>query len=186
MFLLARPQKRQFESARPRTHDAPTVGKRTQVASIVWMAPDRYKHAIEYARRELRAVRTVALPAYVKVLRRTDLAPLDRQLQLTTHALQVRHMLMSANHHVQALEKAATYRDPMVVFLRHDLEALAARAAKVGVYRGAEDMLPRAHAEDSRVVGARGETALFARKSNQTRHRVVDRRATAATSAPVR
>ncbi len=149
-----------------------TVGKRTLTQEQTFGAPDRYTRAIQAARRELRAVRTGALPAFIKTLRRKDLEPLAKQTQLTQTASQVRHLLMTANQHVRALEKAASYRDPIILFLRHDLDALAARATKLGIYRGAEDMQPRAHVEESKQVQSRGDAAQMVRKPDPAKQRM--------------
>jgi len=147
-----------------------TVGKRSLTQEMNYGAPDRYTRAIESARRELRAVRTVALPQYTRTLRDTHLEAIAKQTQLAMLAMQVRHLLMTANQHVKALEKAAAYRDPMVLFLRHDLDTLAARSAKVGVYRGAENMMPKAHVEETKQPQSRGDHAMLARESTKTRH----------------
>ncbi|HEX5059724.1 MAG TPA: hypothetical protein VFV99_10210 [Kofleriaceae bacterium] len=147
-----------------------TVGKRSLTQEMSFGAPDRYTRAIESARRELRAVRTVALPQYLRTLRDNGLEAIAKQTQLATLAMQVRHLLMTANQHVKALEKAAVYRDPMVLFLRHDLDTLAGRAAKLGVYRGAENMMPKAHVEEEKKPQSRGDNAQLARKSTKTRH----------------
>lgn len=109
--------------------------------------PDHYTRAVQNAERELAAVRTTALPAYVAVVRRKDLDPLALEIERTRAALRVRHLLACANQHVYALESAAVHRDPMIAFLRAQLDSLAARATKLGVYAGAENQLPKRYTE---------------------------------------
>lgn len=174
MFQVAHRQQRQrhvdLDVRRASEPAGATVGKRTLTQEMTHGAPNWYQRAIESARRELRAVRSVALPAFIKTLRDKSLEAIAKQIQLAQAAMQVRHLLMTANQHVKALEKAATFRDPMVLFLRHDLDALAMRSAKLGVYQGAETMLPKAHVEETKVPTARGESAQAARKNTKTRH----------------
>jgi hypothetical protein len=149
-----------------------TAGKRTLTQEQTYGAPDLYTRAIQSARRDLRAVRTTVLPLFIKTLRDKTLEPLTMQTQLATVAMQVRHLLMTANQHVNALEKAAPYRDPMVLFLRHDVDTLAARAGKLGVYRGAEDMIPRRHVDETKQVLSRGEAAQRVRKPSAATQRL--------------
>lgn len=179
MFQRAHQKQRTLDVGHAKRAEAArsTVGKRTLTEDQTFDPPNLYARAIESARRELRAVRT-ALPTYAKTLRRTDLEPLARQAQLTQSALQIRHLLMTANQHVKALEKAASYRDPIVVFLRHEVDTLAARAGKLGVYRGAEDMLPRGHVEETRSPA---EGAQRVRKPSAAQQR---RQAVAKMSTP--
>jgi hypothetical protein len=51
-----------------------------------------------------------------------------------------------------------------VLFLRHDVDTLAKRAAKLGAYRGAEAMVPRTHVEESTQHLSSGEGAQITGK----------------------
>jgi hypothetical protein len=160
-----------------------TVGKRTLTQDLPLGAPNYYVHAIDSARRELRAVRTVALPAFIKALRADHADAITKRTQLLDATLRVRHLLLTANQHVKALEKAATFRDPNVLHLRHDLDMLASRATKLGIYRDAEDMLPRGHVEE-KPRPPRGADALRVRKPSAAQQRATAIAKTARTAVP--
>ncbi len=110
--------------------------------------PDYYSRAVDSAMRELDALRATVLPAYVTIRRKQNVAPLARQIELANAAMRVRHMLLTANAHVVALEKAATHRDPMLVWLRARIERVVLQAMKLGVYDDAMDMRPRRFVDD--------------------------------------
>jgi hypothetical protein len=156
MFQVAhRPKQRSIEPARqaPTVAHAPaiSVGKQSLTAQLEaghLGAPDFYGVAIESARRELRAVRDTALPAFVAVLRRRDLAPLAHEIERTRVAMQVRYLLACANKHVFALEAAAVHRDPMVLYLRDAFDVQLSRAIALGVYRDVEHELPQRFVEE--------------------------------------
>ena len=167
MFQVAhRPKQHSIEPARP-THQvahapALSVGKQSLTAQLEaghLGAPDFYGAAIESARREIRAVRETALPAYVAVLRRRDLAPLAREIERTRVAMQVRYLLTCANKHVFALESAAVHRDPVVLYLRGSLDVQLERATVLGVYRNAENERPQRFVEDKPKQGKNPKTA---------------------------
>jgi hypothetical protein len=130
VFQLARQHQRRIENSNPtavRTVDyAPaSPGKQAltdQQHGGSLGAPDHYNRAIDTTLRELDAIRTTALPNLVAIRRKTDRAPLTKQIELAKAAMQVRHMILCANAHVYALEKAATHDDPMVSFLRGLIE----------------------------------------------------------------
>jgi hypothetical protein len=168
MFQLAhRPKQRSLEPVRatPSVTVAPaiSVGKQSLTAQLEaghLGAPDFYGVAIESARRELRAVRDTALPAFVAVLRRRDLRPVAHEIERTRVAMQVRYLLACANKHVFALESAAVHRDPVVLYLRDSLELQLERAFTLGVYRDAEHELPQRYIEDKpKQAGKNPKTA---------------------------
>ncbi len=171
MLLLARQPARSLEPVRaPAVRREPdvSVGKRTLTAELEaghLGTPDFYTRAIENALRELAAVRSRALPAFVAVLRRTDLAPLAREIERTRVALQVRHLLRCANASIHALELAATARDSMLEYLRESLDTLVARATALGVYRDALDQRPRRAVDDDKP-----HVATHSVKPKRTRH----------------
>jgi hypothetical protein len=105
--------------------------------------PDYYTRAIESAMREIVAVRNNALPALVAVRRNRELASLATQIELARVALQVRYLLLAANTHVVALEKAQSHKGPMVRWLRVQLDRMITRSSKLGAYDNAEDMRPQ-------------------------------------------
>lgn len=149
MFQLAREKQRPVRSADvagPIRTPAPAVGKISLTERLGESAiapPDYYALAVDSARRELDAVRSTALPAYVAALRTRDRSPMQREIELVRAGLQVRHLLTCANRRVLALEASATHRDPMVVYLRARVDRTVARAVTLGVYRNADNELPR-------------------------------------------
>lgn len=185
MLKLARQPSRSLEPVRaPAIAREPdvSVGKRSLTAALEaghLGTPDFYTRAIENALRELDAVRSRALPAYVSVLRRTDLAPLAREIERTRVALQVRHLLRCANASIHALEAAAPGRDSMVEHLRETLDALVARATAIGVYRGAHDERPRRADEDPPRVPKTQSV-----KPKRTRHKPHATRSSTAPTQP--
>jgi hypothetical protein len=132
----------------PDHHVANAIGKASLVPQVTpHFAPaDAYTHGIETAQRDVRAVRVAALPALIKALR-SKAPTLEKQIEFTKAANQVRHLLMSANKHVVLLEKTATFRDPMLKFLRREIDALVARAFRLGAYKGFEHLRPRGYDE---------------------------------------
>lgn len=164
--LAHRPKQHSIEPARPahQVAHAPalSVGKQSLTAQLEaghLGAPDFYRAAIESARREIRAIRESALPAYVSVLRRRDLTPLAQEIERTRVAMQVRYLLTCANKHVFALESAAVHRDPVVLYLRESLELQLERATVLGVYRNAENERPQRFIEDKPKQGKNPKTA---------------------------
>jgi len=156
MFQLARQNQRRADIATraPAVEYMPahTVGKQAFTDNLHAKnlgEPDFYQRAVDSALRELDAVRHTALPNYVAIRRKQDLAPLAKQIELAKAAMQVRYMIESANKHVFLLEAAETYKNPMVAFLRAHLDRAVARATKLGVYDGAMDMRPRRYVDDS-------------------------------------
>jgi hypothetical protein len=150
MFQLAR--RVAHSSAANQTHEvaAAAAGKRTQAETAHGPAlgePDYYNAAIDSAMRELDALRATALPAYVAIRKRTDLAPLKKQIELVRAALQVRHLIAACNKHIYALEFAQWFADPMVRFLRARLDVAVLRAVKLGVYDDARELLPERYVE---------------------------------------
>jgi hypothetical protein len=188
MFQLAhRPKQRSIEPVRP-AHQvavapALSAGKQSLTAQLEaghLGAPDFYGVAIESARRELRAVRDTALPAFVAVLRRRDLAPLAHQIERTRVAMQVRYLLACANKHVFALESAAVHRDPMVLYLRDSFELQLERAMTLGVYRDAQHEVPQRYIEDKpKQAGKNPKTA-----QKPTAHKPRSTRSTLSGSRP--
>lgn len=154
VFKLAQQKQRQYDVVRAPVAERMStfaVGKHTlvqQEQSKTVGEPDFYTRAVESAMREIDAVRSTSLPAYVSVRRKKDIAPLTKQIALARAAMQVRHMILSANAHVFALEKAATYDNPMVMWLRTKLDLIVTRASKLGVYDGALDMKPQPFIEE--------------------------------------
>lgn len=143
------------------------VGKRTLTQELVQVTETSpYNAAAEAAKREINAVRSVALPALIKAMRKQDIAPLAKQIEVANAAIKVRHMLMTANQHVVALEKDAWFDDSMVKFLRWEIETLAARATRVGAYRGFEHLRPVPYKEP--VVG---HDPVPKSKSTRTAHK---------------
>jgi hypothetical protein len=112
---------------------------------------DYYTRAVDSAMRELDAIRSTVLPAYVAIHRKQNVPPLAKQIELANAAMRVRHMILSANAHVFALEQAATHRDPMVLWLRARIERVVAQATKLGIYQDAMDMRPRRYVEDIKL-----------------------------------
>lgn len=167
MFQVAqRPKQHSIAPVRPahQVAHAPalSVGKQSLTAQLEARhlgAPDFYESAIESARREIRAVRETALPAYVAVLRRRDLTPLAHEIERTRIAIQVRYLLTAANTHVFALESAAVHRDPIVLYLRDSLDIQLERATALGVYRNAENERPQRFVEDKPTQGKNPKTA---------------------------
>jgi hypothetical protein len=182
-----RPKQRSIEPARatPVVAHAPaiSVGKQSLTAQLEAGhngPPDYYGVAIESARRELRAVRDTALPAFVAVLRRRDLAPVAHEIERTRVAMQVRYLLTCANKHIYALEFAAVHRDPMVVYLRDSFDVQLARAIALGVYREVEHELPQRFVEDKpKQAGKNPKTAV-----KPTRHTPQPSRSTLIASKP--
>lgn len=149
MFQLAREKQRPVRSAdvaAPLRTPAPAIGKialTDRLSEAALAPPDYYALAVDSALRELDAVRSTALPAYVEALRMRDGSPMQREIELARAALQVRYLLTSANRRVLALEASATHRDPMVIYLRARVDRTVARAVTLGVYRNAENERPR-------------------------------------------
>ncbi len=166
MFQLARQAQRRIENSNQtavRTVDyAPaSPGKQAltdQQHGNALGAPDYYRVAVDSALREIDALRTTALPNLVAIRRKKDLAPLTKQIEVAKAAMRVRHMILSANAHVYALEFAATHTDPMVTFLRERITRVVARATKLGAYDGALDMRPPQYVDDSAKKLAGGNT----------------------------
>jgi hypothetical protein len=123
-------------------------GKRTLTEALSIAHSDPYKATVTAAKRELAAVRAVALPAYRAAVRDKSLAPVDKEREVARTGIVLRHMLMTANQHVRVLEKARTFPDPMVAYLRNAIDTLIGRAEKLGAYKGFEDHVPRPHVED--------------------------------------
>jgi hypothetical protein len=71
-----------------------------------------------------------------------------KQREAANAATQIRYMLTSANERLLPLEKAATYRDPLLQFLRREIDTLAARSRRLGVYEGREHLIPHRHEEE--------------------------------------
>jgi hypothetical protein len=133
---------------------APAPGRHvlpeTQTAGYIG-EPDYYTRAVDSALRELEAIRSTVLPSYVAIRRKQDLTPLAKQIELAKSAMQVRHMILCANAHVHALEKAATHKDPMVLWLRARIDHVVARATKLGVYADAMEMRPQRFVDDTKM-----------------------------------
>ncbi|NVB80796.1 MAG: hypothetical protein HOV81_20535 [Kofleriaceae bacterium] len=125
-----------------------TAGKRTLTEALSVAHSDPYKSTVTAARRDIEAVRALALPAYRAALRDKSLAPFDKDREVARTAILLRHALMTANQHVRTLEKAMTFPDPMVTYLRDALDAVIGRAEKLGAYKGFEDQVPQPHVED--------------------------------------
>lgn len=125
-----------------------SAGKRTLTEALSVAHSDPYKATVTAAKREIDAARAVALPAYIAARRDRSLAPLDKEREVTRTAILLRHMLMTANQHVRVLEKAKTFPDPMVTYLREAIDAVIARATKLGAYKGVEDLVPRPHVDE--------------------------------------
>ncbi|HUS28005.1 MAG TPA: hypothetical protein VMZ53_05835 [Kofleriaceae bacterium] len=126
----------------PDHHVANAIGKATLAERCTprhLAPPDTRTHAIETARREIGAIRAVLMPAFIKALRTKN------RIELSTATTQLRYMLMRANQQVFSLEKAATYTDPLIVFLRKEVDTLAARATRLGAYKGVEHLVPRGY-----------------------------------------
>lgn len=128
----------------PRLH-ARVVGKQTLVEKTAGHAkqPDIYQHTVDAVHRELSGLRTSALPAFIRALRRKDLAPIAKQLEVMRAAHRVQHMLLTAEKHVRDLEVSQWFSDPMVTWLRANVDVLFARARRIGVFRGAEHLVPQ-------------------------------------------
>jgi hypothetical protein len=125
-----------------------TAGKRTLTEALSVAHSDPYKSTVTSAKRELEAVRAVALPAYIAAVRDKSLAPLDKEREVARTGILLRHMLMTANQHVRALEKARTFPDPMVAYLRNSIDAVIGRAEKLGAYKGFEELVPQPHVDE--------------------------------------
>lgn len=159
MFQLARQAQRRHESnvsrsvtyARDAEISAP--GKQAMTDNLRGPSvgtPDHYQIACDHAQRELDAVRHTALPNYVSIRRKSNMDPIAKQVELAKAAMQVRHLIHTANKHVLALEKSETYADPIVRWLRARIETVFAKAAKLGCYDGAMEMRPARFVDDSK------------------------------------
>lgn len=146
------------EAPQPDAFAANAVGKTTEVARLhaqeggppQALGPaDRYRISIENSKREIEAVRYVLLPALLKALRSKEPA-LERQMAISNASMQLRYMLMRASQQIFALEKAATYTDPMLVYLRREVDVLASRSARLGAYQNREHLLPRGYQEETK------------------------------------
>lgn len=192
MFQLA-PQKQRRIDAHVRApavqHDLHTAGKQALTDSLYPRSlgePDFYGNAVNNALRELDAIRATALPNYVAIRRKHDLAPLTKQIELAKAAMQVRHMILTANAHVYRLEHSQTYKNPMVAFLRARIERVVARATKLGVYDGALDMRPRAYVEPKGLSAASKQSmTLTAKPTNHAPHAPADKPFAGAITAKV-
>ena len=115
MYQHARQRQRNAEATRRASVEpahTPVVGKRTLTEGLA--APAAGEHVLDTVKRELRAVGSVALPAYLVIAERTDLDPVAKQIQLADAAAQVRHLLMTARQQLAALEKLAPDRGVML------------------------------------------------------------------------
>lgn len=168
MFQLARQNQRHNDVARARSVDrtidrspAMEPGKRaiTDGLNAAYNGtPDYYTRAVDSAIRELDAIRTTALPSYVAIRRKQNVNAMTKQIELTKSAMQVRHMILCANNHVYALEKAATHKDPMVLWLRARMDRVVAQAMKLGCYADAMDMIPQRFIDDTKQKNAAKKT----------------------------
>jgi hypothetical protein len=155
MFQLAQQKQRRVDHYRAPAiqHEvAHTPGKQALTDSLQAKRlgePDYYNRAVDNALRELDAIRKTALPSFVALRRNKDLAPLAKQIELAKSAMQVRHMILTANAHVYALEHSETYKNPMVTLLRQRIDRVVTRATKLGIYDGALDMRPRAYSDNN-------------------------------------
>lgn len=184
MFQRAHVRDRNVAPARrPQTVEllpAIGVGKRTQTEeSLRGVEACPYTAAVESAKREIYAIRSVALPALIKALRTKDMAPLAKQIAVTNAAIQVRHMLMTANQHVVALEKDSWFDNAVIQLLRREINTLTARAMHVGAYRGFEHLRPLAYQEP---VSA--SEPVSKRTSTRTAHKLAPVKAATPSGAP--
>jgi len=159
MFQLARQAQRRHESNVTRTvsyaRDAEIAapGKQALTDNLRGPSagrPDHYQIARDSALRELDAVRHTALPNFVSIRRKSNMDPIAKQAELAKAAIQVRHLIHTANRHVVALEKGESYADPMIRWLRARIESVFAKAAKLGCYDGAMEMRPARFVDDSK------------------------------------
>lgn len=125
--------------------EAPRPGKQTLVEKTFGHTkqPDLYTHTVDAVQRDLRALRTTVLPSFIRALRRTDLEPIARHLEVMRAAHKVQHMLLVADERVRHLEKSQWFEDPMVRWLRANVDGLVAQARRLGAYRGSEHLVPR-------------------------------------------
>jgi hypothetical protein len=135
----------------PDHYVANAIGKASLIPQVAphFGPANAYTTGIETALRDVRAVRVAALPALIKALR-SKAPTLEKQIEVTKAAIQVRHLLMSANQHVFLLEKQATFTDPMLKFLRREIDTLVARAFRLGAYQGFEHLRPRGYEEPTK------------------------------------
>ena len=101
---------------------------------------------IERALREVRAVRSTALPQLIRALR-SKAPALEKQAEVANASIQLRHMLGTVNKRVFDLEKAEKHRNPMLLFLRHEIDTLVDRAFDLGAYKGFEHLRPEGYVE---------------------------------------
>ncbi len=126
-----------------------TPGRRALTESLAALPIDRYASTVGSAEREIEALKSTVLPAYLAVLRDKSLPPLERDIALARAGITLRHVLMTANQHVRVLEEAKTFDDPMVDYLRWAMSSLIRRARLVGAYRGFEQLVPQPYVEPS-------------------------------------
>ena len=119
---------------------APAIGKRSRVegatGATAGASPDaaHVGQIGERVRRGLEAVRSRALPAYLRALEGSQPDPIARQLEVLRAANQVQHLLMTADVEVKALARQQPAAREVVV-LRGAVDALIAQATALGVYR---------------------------------------------------
>jgi hypothetical protein len=144
-----------FQRRQARSHESESVpavarvpsleiGRRTRCGQLQVHGPaNPYESAVATVQRELAALRSTALPNYIAVLRRKDVEPGAKQMDLARAAWAVQQLFITANQTICGLEKGQWFADPMVAFLRAALDALVARALKLGVYRDIEHIAPK-------------------------------------------
>ena len=163
------------------------VGKATRAAQVhrggehIHHEPDLYARAVETAMGEIKAVRGVAFPAYIRALRTDGTDAIARQMAVTNAALQLQHMLMVVEQRVQTMWDGKWRNDHVLAVLRHEIATLKARAARIGVYRGAEELLARKEAQYTNSASS-GKTAQDAKNGARRETRI--RRRTLGTTAP--
>ncbi len=168
---------------------APQVGKATRAAQAhrggehIHHQPDLYARAVETAIGEIKAVRGVAFPAYIRALRTTGTDAIARQMAVMNAALQLQHMLMVVDQRVQTMWDGKWRNDHVLAVLRREIATLKARAARLGAYRGAEELLVSKEAPDNNSAPS-GKTAQDAKIGARREARSARRFASRARTSP--
>jgi hypothetical protein len=102
---------------------------------------ERDQQAAASIRRELAAIRTTALPAYSLAVDREDRNTSSASREVMRRAQVVQHRLLLAGVRASAL--AAASADIAFEALCDEVQTLVTRAADLGVYRGAEGLMPQ-------------------------------------------
>ena len=166
---------------------APQVGKATRAAQAhrgeehIHHEPDLHARAVETAIGEIKAIRGSALPAYIRAMRAKGLDDISRRRAIMDASLKLQHMLMVVEQRVQTMWDGKWRNDHVLAVLRHEIATLKARAARIGVYRGAEELLAREEAQYTNSASS-AKTAQDAK--NEARRETRIRRRALGTTAP--